>query len=452
MHNLLTLTDSYKVTHWKQYPEDARTIHSYLECRNHETYGSSVFFGLQYLLRRYLAGRVVTPDLMERARKRFLQHFGSSECFNYEGWNHVAREHGGRLPLSIQAVPEGTEVPVGNVLMTIENTCPECRWVTNYVETLLVQLWYPMVVATNSWHLRRQLERHIERSGSGPVEHMLHDFGCRGSTSMESAALGGAAHLVSFTGTDTLPALDLIDTYYALDCAGFSVPAAEHSTITAWGEDREEDAYRNMLEQFPTGPVSVVSDSYSLTGALEMWAGPLRDKVLERDGPLVVRPDSGDPLVQLPEVLRRLERGFGATVNPKGYRVLDPHVRVIQGDGVGRDSLGLMCHAVQEAGYSIDNLVFGSGGGLLQKFNRDTLGVALKCCAVTTGSGTRDCYKTAPGKQSKRGRLKLVRVGRGFETVPASDPRDNVLTPVFLNGVVTRHQNFDNIRKRLHDG
>lgn len=452
--NIILATDSYKVSHWKQYPPETTGVFSFFESRGGE-FQEMVFFGLQYFLKKYLEGQVVTEEAIVEAREFFAAHFGTATLFNEDGWRHILRTHGGRLPVVIKAVPEGTVVPVHNVLMTVESTDHRTPWITNYLETLLSQVWYPSTVATVSREMKKTIMEFLKRTGDPALaDFKLHDFGYRGSTSVESAGLGGGAHLVNFKGTDTLAGAELLRQYYKADMPGFSIPAAEHSTITSWGKDREQEAYANMLEQYPEGLVAVVSDSYDIFRACtELWGRDLREKVLGRSGTLVVRPDSGDPAEVVVRVLDALGAAFGAQRNKKGYRVLDPHVRVIQGDGIDRHTLKEVLEAMEEKGWSADNIAFGSGGGLLQKVNRDTLKFAFKCSAIEIADKEwREVYKdpiTDPGKKSKAGRLKLVRDANGFRTERENDSAlQNTLETVFEDGRVVREYAFEEIRQR----
>ena len=449
--NICLLTDSYKMTHWKMYPPKTEVVYSYLEARSGGEYSETTFFGLQYLLQRYLQDVVVTPDKILEAAEHCQKHFGQ-DLFNHEGWTHIVNEHDGRLPVLIKAVPEGTVVSEGNILLSIENTCPECAWLTNHLETLLVQLWYPCTVATISSAQRKVLQGGLEKSGDmAKLPYMLHDFGYRGSTSVESAAIGGAAHLVNFVGTDTMAALQFVREYYDCEMAGFSVPAAEHSTITAWGQEREVDAYRHILEQYPSGIVSVVSDSWDVYRACSvLWGSILRDEIRYNGSrTLVIRPDSGDPCEVIPTCLNILGGKFGRSKNQKGYWELPPYLRVIQGDGISRFSLPKITQAIMDQGWSLNNLVFGSGGGLLQDCNRDTLRFAMKCASVTIDGEERDVYKnplTDPGKASKRGRQKLILTSQGYRTVGQLEFGHDLLRSVFADGYVLLHQRFEDIR------
>jgi nicotinamide phosphoribosyltransferase len=455
-HNLIELTDSYKVSHWKQYPPGTNHVYSFFESRG-GAFDSVIFFGLQYYLKRYLEGRVVQRADIEEARADFGAHFGNDTLFNMQDWERILTVHQGRLPIAIHAVPEGTRVPTSNVLMTVENTDPLLPWVTNYVETLLSMVWYPTTVATQSAVMRTLVEQALITTGDpGLIDFKVHDFGFRGSTSVESAGIGGSAHLLSFQGTDTFEALRVARTYYSEPMAGFSIPAAEHSTITSWGKENEVAAYANMLRQFPDGLVAVVSDSFDIYHAVtKLWGTTLRDQVLGRNGTLVVRPDSGDPPTVVVKILELLGTAFGATTNAKGYRVLNPKVRVIQGDGIDLSMLEKVLDAMQDAGWSADNIAFGSGGGLLQKVNRDTLRFAMKCSAIEVNGTWHDVQKdpiTDPGKRSKPGRLALVKGDDGLLTTVRAETAvaeglDNYLVPVFKDGVILKDYTFAQIRQ-----
>ena len=450
--NICWLTDSYKVSHYKQYPPGTQRVYSYFESRHGSTYPQTVFFGLQYFLQRYLAGSIITQAKIDAADELFSAHFGG-QVFNRAGWEHLLHKHEGRLPVVIKAAPEGTVVPESNVLMTIENTDDEAYWLTNWLETLLVQVWYPSTVATQSRAMKQVLLKYLEQTGDvSLIDFKLHDFGFRGVTCPEQAALGGAAHLVNFQGTDTIPGLLLARQFYDTPMAGFSIPAAEHSTITSWGEAHEIDAMRNMLVQYPAGLVACVSDSFDIFRACrDYWGGVLKAEVLARDGTLVVRPDSGDPPTVVTQVLEILWQQFGGSINVHGFRVLHPKVRVIQGDGIDFAMLEKILDAITTAGFSADNLAFGSGGGLLQKLNRDTQKFAFKCSSVVVNNEVRDVYKrpiTDSGKDSKRGRLKLVRGEAGMVTVDEDDPREDLLVPVFADGKILRNDKLVDVRKR----
>ncbi|XP_074644993.1 nicotinamide phosphoribosyltransferase-like [Tubulanus polymorphus] len=455
--NLLLLTDSYKVTHHLQYPPGTSHVFSYFECRGGK-FPETVFFGLQYLLKRYLVGPVVTKENIEEAKEHYNLHFGQN-VFNEEGWNYILEKHGGHLPIRIKAIPEGTVVPYKNALITVENTDPKCYWLTNYIETLIVQVWYPVTVATNSRAMKLVIAKYLSETADtmDGIYFKLHDFGFRGSTSVESAGIGGLAHLVNFKGTDTQMGNVFGKRYYHCPMAGFSIQATEHSTITTWGEDGEKDAFRHFLEIFPDGLLACVSDSYDLFRACDQyWGQDLKDLIVERGergGSLVIRPDSGDPPEIVVKLLEILGKRFGYENNSKGFKVLPKYLRVIQGDGINFESLGLIMENMKTHGWSVDNISFGSGGGLLQKVNRDTQKCAYKCSFAIVNGKPVNVYKdpiTDPGKKSKKGRLSLeIRDGKYVTMVEGSgDPKDDLLETVFENGKLLKDYTLDEIRAR----
>jgi nicotinamide phosphoribosyltransferase len=463
--NLILNTDSYKASHWLQYPPGVDATFFYLESRG-GVYERTLFFGLQSILKEYLA-KPVTAAMVDEAEGFFSAH---GEPFNEAGWRHIAEAHGGMLPLRIRAVAEGTVVPTHQALMTIESTCPDCFWVPSYAETLLMRVWYPITVATISWHVKQTIREYLDRTSDDPAAQIpfkLHDFGARGVSSAESAGLGGMAHLVNFRGTDTILGVLAAREYYGEAMAGYSIPAAEHSTITAWGKDRELDAYRNMLRQFakPGAVVACVSDSYDVFHAVkEMWGGSLREEVIASGATLVVRPDSGDPADIVHRTLKMLLAAFGSTGLDRGYRVLN-HVRVIQGDGVNPDSIRAILERITRAKYSADNLAFGMGGALLQKMDRDTQKFALKCSAARIDGQWMDVFKdpvTDHAKASRPGRLTLARHREHgtFRTISLpdgaieADPAmlgagwEEAMTTVWANGKLLRDWTFAEVRAR----
>ncbi|XP_034622448.1 nicotinamide phosphoribosyltransferase isoform X2 [Trachemys scripta elegans] len=445
--NILLATDSYKVTHYLQYPPNTSKVYSYFECREKKTensrlkkvkYEETVFYGLQYILNKYLKGKVITKEKIQEAKEVYREHF-QDDVFNEKGWNYILEKYDGHLPIEVKAVPEGSVIPRGNVLFTVENMDPECYWLTNWVETILVQSWYPITVATNSREQKKILAKYLlETSGSlEGLEYKLHDFGYRGVSSQETAGIGASAHLVNFKGTDTVAGIALIKKYYGTKdpVPGYSIPAAEHSTITAWGKDHEKDAFEHIVTQFSSVPVSVVSDSYDIYNACEkIWGEDLRHLIVSRSpkAPLIIRPDSGNPLDTVLKVLEILGKKFPVVENAKGYKVLPPYIRVIQGDGVDINTLQekrcqtriaqelwlkkRIVEGMKKNKWSIENVSFGSGGALLQKLTRDLLNCSFKCSYVVTNGLGVNVFKDPvadPNKRSKKGRLSLHRTPNG---------------------------------------
>jgi nicotinamide phosphoribosyltransferase len=262
--NLILATDSYKLTHWNMYPRGTTGIYSYFESRNGAQFNETVFFGLQSIIKRYLEGVVITSEALNEANELARHHFGR-DMLNMDGWMTILLRHGGKLPLRIKAVPEGTPVPTGNVMMTVENTDPDLPWLTNAMESLLTHVWYPSTVASLSRSVKQMMASFLEETSENPdaINFMLHDFGYRGVSSHESAEMGGMGHLINFLGTDTLPAMQAAVRDYGapLETLAFSVPATEHSIMTSLGPDGEEEIVGELLEDFPSGILSVVADS-----------------------------------------------------------------------------------------------------------------------------------------------------------------------------------------------
>lgn len=453
--NPILNVDSYKASHYLQYPPGAEYVSSYIECRGGE-FAQTVVFGLQAFLKEYLC-KPVTREHIEEAADILRCH---GLPFHRAGWEHIVLRHGGLLPLEVSAVEEGSVIPLHNVTTQVVNTCPACFWLTTYIETALVRaIWYPSTVATQSREIKKIIAHYLSETADSQegLPFKLHDFGARGTSSLESAMLGGMAHLVNFHGTDTLSGVMAARKFYRADMPGFSIPAAEHSTITAWGREHEVSAYQNMMEQFSGKHkrFAVVSDSYDLWNAVEhIWGETLRDSVINTPGTVVIRPDSGNPVQIVVECIERLMAIFGAETNRKGYRVLPDYIRLIQGDSVSRFSIPKILQAMKEQHQSADNITFGMGGELLQKVDRDLMSFAMKASAVRIFGTWRDVYKnprTGPEKASRRGRLALVQQDNGaLQTIRLESlgQRRNLLRPVYRNGELLIDATFDQVRQR----
>ena len=445
--------DSYKASHFMQYPENTEYVSSYIESRGGK-FDNTVFFGLQMFLKEYLSKPITHTDI-DHAKARITAH---GEPFNEAGWRHIVDAHGGYLPVKIEALPEGSTVPTKTPMVQIVNTDPKCYWLTSYLETALLRaVWYPTTVATLSAMFKATMKEVLDRTSDHPegVNFMLQDFGARGVSSGESAGLGGSAHLVNFMGTDTMEALEYTTAYYGADMAGFSIPAAEHSTMTAKGREGELQQITRMLDQFlaPGKIVAIVSDSYDLWNVIDNYFGKaLKDRIMNSGGRVVVRPDSGDPVAIVPEAIERLMVNYGCTVNSKGFKVLPDCIRVIQGDGVSLDTVKEILLAMEKRGLSAENIVFGCGGELLQKVNRDTLKFAQKASAMSYDGQWHDIFKdplTDPGKRSKAGRFAVLD-DVACTVIQAKDlnGRGNQLKNVWENGRLLIDQAFDVVRTR----
>lgn len=455
--NPILAVDSYKASHWRQYPPGTTHVSSYVEARGGLS-PRTLLMGWQAALKEGPLSRKVEEAHVEEAADVFGLH---GLPFNREGWLRVARAHGGRLPLSIQALPEGASPRLRTPLLQVANTDPALPWLTSWAETSLLRaIWYPTTVATRSWRLREALGAWLRETADDPesvLPFMLHDFGARGASSAETAALGGLAHLVSFRGTDTVEALLAARRIYGEPMAGLSIPAAEHATITAWGREGEGDAYAHILAEFggPGRTVAVVSDSYDLMAAVRgLWGGRLREQVLASGGRLVVRPDSGHPPTVVREVVEALAIAFGFSTNGRGYRVLHPAVRVIQGDGVDPERIHEILQVLARAGFSAENVAFGMGGALLQRLDRDTHGFAMKASAIRRRGGPWEgiakAPATDPAKASRAGRLAVVAGPSGVEAVAedALGGRENLLREIWRDGTLLAEESFGAVRAR----
>lgn len=463
LNNLILNTDSYKASHWVQYPENTTALYSYIEARKaNGPVDYNIFFGLQDFIKTYLTQKITHADI-DAAKEFFEQH---GEPFNEAGWRYVVDTHFGYLPVRIKALPEGTKIPVSNVMVTLESTDENCAWLESYLETAILRaVWYPTTVATNSNYCRRIINRALKLSSDNPtadLPHRMHDFGARGVSSLESAAIGGMAHLVNFMGTDTISGIARAMKSYDSGVCGHSIPAAEHSTITSFGKDREYDAYLNMVKQYakPGAIFAVVSDSYDIYNAVEnIWIGRgLLDMVKNAGATVVIRPDSGDPTVVPIEIIELIANKYGYTTNSRGYKVLPSEVRVIQGDGITPDTIKIILDKLLAKGYSASNIAFGQGGGLLQLVNRDTYGFAMKCSAAKINGEWVDVYKqpkTDSGKNSKRGRLAYVldeTSNYSTATIEEAEAMNyiDMLRTVYDNGPVeSAYEDFATIRARV---
>jgi len=461
MKKIITLiSDSYKYSMWRQYPGKTEYITSYIEARGYDTKlftrtPDVVFIGLDWFIQDYLQ-TPITHDDIDYAKKLIHAH---GEPFIEDGWRRIVNEHSGYLPLKIEALPEGSITRPGIPLVQVTNTDPKCWWLTTFIETALLRaIWYPTTVATLSRECKVVIDSFLAITGDQSLlPFKLHDFGARGVSSHESAMIGGAAHLVNFMGTDTFEAVTYLYDKYG-EVYGFSIPASEHSTITSWGRDHEVQAFENMIDVFdkPNGLVACVSDSYNIYEACrELWGTKLKDKVLSMKGGLVVRPDSGDPLQVTLDVIEILGEKFGYTVNDKGFRVLNPKVRIIQGDGVNLVSITRILRNYAEHGWSADNIAFGMGAALLQNLNRDSLKFAMKANEAVIEGVAIDVYKdpiTDHGKHSKKGKQGVYRNAFGeLEAWPVHQVTSNIenlLEVRYRDGAWLRPAKFTEIRER----
>lgn len=413
MTNLINLSDSYKFSHFLQYPKGTEIIHSYLAPRGGE-YEKVVMHGLPYILKRYLTSQITSEDV----RQAGLLATKHGVPFNKEGWDYICEKHNGLMPIEIKALPEGTIVGNKEPLLTIENTDSNCAWLVGYLETLLLKIWYPITIASKSLAVKEMLLKHWEKTADdvSGVDFAYHNFGDRGSSSVESAAIGGVAHLTQFKGTDNFNCLEHSNKYYNGKYQGFSIPASEHSTVTSWGRENEFEMIENYLETYKSYPIiACVLDSYNIYKAVDfVTSGAMKEKIESKNYPIwVIRPDSGSPtrvIMNIIEILK--DNNASYSINSKGYKVFDKY-RIIWGDGITSqvidDILTRFCgRGIGGLNLSAQNFAFGSGGDLMQNVSRDTLKFAMKCSAIKVNGEWRDAYKdpiTDQGKKSIRGRV-----------------------------------------------
>ncbi|MBX5489371.1 MAG: nicotinate phosphoribosyltransferase [Mycolicibacterium hassiacum] len=451
--NLILNTDTYKHSHWNLYPPGTEYVSSYIESRG-GPFPAHLFVGLQAFIKKYLL-RPLTIDDIDEAEIVTRQH---EIPFNREGWLGIVNEHGGYLPVEIEAVPEGTVLPNKNVLVQIINTDPKYPWVTSFFETALLRsIWYPTSVATISWLAKQLIREALEKTSDHPeiLRDVLQDYGARGVSSQESAALGGLAHLINFRQTNTISGSLAATLYYNALRPAISQPNSEHTTVTSWGRDNEAKAHANLIEQYRGWPfVVAVSDSYDLHNAVHnIFGRELKEQIINSGSTILVRPDSGDPATVISDTVEGLMEEFGYITNSKGYKVLPDYIRAAQGDGLTLDSLKRIYAELDRRKLAADNIYLGMGGGLLQYINRDTLAFAQKASAVRINGQWVDVFKeprTDTGKRSKRGRLALVFRDGEYRTVRREEAAEgeNLLRPVYRDGKLLVNDNFENLIER----
>lgn len=476
------LKDGYKVGHKFQYPADTQYVYSNWTPRKSRVEGvkGAILFGVQYFVREYLQ-RQFEENFFEQPKDTVLRAY-KRRIDNYLGptnIDHIANLHDfGRLPLLVKALPEGTRVPFRVPALTVVNTHPEFFWLTNMLETLMSNiLWLPCTSATTAYRYRREFEKWARRTGASlnDVPFQGHDFSMRGLPGIEAACLSGAAHLLSFVGTDTIPAIDFLEEYYLAnvetEMVGVSVPATEHSVMSMGSRAGEQDTIRRLAQDvYPSGFVSIVCDTWDFWQVLTEFLPALRDVIMARDGRVVIRPDSGDPVKiicgdpdsAIPHVhagaIETLWNVFGGTTNDRGYRQLDPHIGLIYGDSITPERQTQILEGLARKGFASTNVVLGIGSFTYQHVTRDTYGFAMKAThGVTTSEGATDLYKDpATDDGTKKSATGLLRVDGGFNDVltvtercTPEQERGGLLRPVFLNGEAFNIDTLANIRGRI---
>ena len=456
--NPILAVDSYKLSHAKAYPSNVSGMSSYIEAR---TGGRDIIvpFGLQMWIQKFLSTPIDDNHIDEA--EAFAKLHG--EPFDRTPWEYVIEEYQGYFPVTILAVPEGTPVPSGHAIVTITCVDPKLFWLASYLETALLRaVWYPTTIASLDYAIKKDIAHFYRISGAdmGMVPFALHDFGGRGVTSAEQAEIGGAAHLVNFMGSDTIEGVRAANYYYGSQMAGFSVPASEHSIECSFGSDIESEAayIKHMLDTYakPGAIVSIVIDGFDAYRATNLLCTRFKDQIIASEAKVVFRPDSGDMMEVVPRILEMQAAAFGYTTNSKGYKKIN-NVGLLQGDGVDSMSIKSLLGKILALGYSADNIVFGSGGALLQKVNRDTFKFAQKASAILVDGEWKGISKnpiTDSGKRSKEGVLTLVRSKMTGEYLtvdsskPVADEFEDVMQVVYVNGIIKHTTTLDEIRAR----
>lgn len=480
------LCDFYKISHRAQYPEGTETVYSTWIARSSRIKGVDrvVAFGFQGFIQRYLVEyfqrEFFDRDLSEVVSeyKRVIRN--SLGVPDPDASHLEALWHLGYLPIEIKAIPEGMLVPLRVPMVTIVNTNPKFFWLTNYLETLFsTESWMPSTSATMALAYRRLFERYAKVTGATRESVMFqgHDFSMRGMSSVESAAGSGAGHLLSFTGTDTIPAIIYLERYYGAnsdnELVGASIPATEHSVMCAYGNENgaEFNSFKRIIsEVYPNGFVSVVSDTWDLWQVIGEYLPRLREQILSRDGRLVIRPDSGDPVLIMAGdenesglaqkgVVEALWDIFGGTINEQGYRVLDPHIGAIYGDSITLERAEAILSRLAQKGFASSNVVFGIGSFTYQFTTRDTFSFALKSTSVTINGVEKMIYKDPVTdkdhtKRSLRGRVVVVKDSEQLRVIDsltedAAREYDDQLRVVFRNGKVYNFDKLSTIRERI---
>ncbi len=463
--NTVLLGDAYKYTHWLQIEPGTDYQETYGEPRalNIPFVDHATIFGFQGFIKDYLEGGVIEQWMINNAMRTLGNVFFTHKYFNAQGFQRIVDEFDGRLPIRIYAVKEGTTLPVSNIVYRVEAAHKDFVWVTSWIETMLLRAaWYGSTVASTSRTVAKVYKEWAKVCGA-PLYNpfALNDFGGRGVSAHEGAEIGGAAHGIVFLGSDTMECIPWIEKNYYTDdkIPGFgelgilhSVFATEHSTTISRGEERELDAIEFFLNVVPDDMIiSMVIDSYDPERFIKEYIGKhFKKKILGRAGKTVFRPDSGEPVEMALNVVQWLWDIFGGSINAAGYKVLNPKVGVIYGDGISITTIYKILEALALHGFSVENIIFGMGGKLLQGVNRDDQSWAMKPSFVSVNGVGKDIFKkpkTDGGKASKRGRLKLIKRDGVYMTVNKSEEGEDLLELIFDCGKLTRFQLYPDIRK-----
>lgn len=454
--NIILDTDSYKPSHSFMMPKEVHGEFSYLASRSKNE--TVMLATLQMWIEKTLTQPVETWMIDEA--EAFLAAHG--EPFDREAWEYIVEKYDGYLPVTIRAVPEGLPLNSGNVLVTIECDDPKVYWLPSHLETSIERsVWYGSTVASNDYKIKKVIAKFLDETVGNRdlLPFMLHDFGSRGVTCEEQAQYGGAAHLFNFMGSDTISGVRAANFYYDSPMSAFSVPASQHSVAQAYGRDTAgAKAYlKAVLDKFakPGKIVSIVLDTYDFWREVELLCTDFHDFIVKSEAKVVFRPDSGNPLEIIPRLLKLQDMAFGHVKNPMGYRKIN-NVGIIWGDGIDSLMITKILSLMKSLGYAADNIVFGSGGALLQRMERDTYKFAQKQSAILVDREWQPTYKdpvTDAGKRSMGGKLTVVRsrLTGEYLTLPKSstlnEEFEDVMVTVYDKGRIMNRITLDEIRR-----
>jgi len=482
----ILLKDGYKVGHKFQYPEGTTLVYSNLTPRKsrNEAQQEVMFFGLQYFIKEYLIRQFeesffnVSKEEVLRLYARRMDNYLGKDSIKYD---HIAALHDlGYLPLEIKALPEGTLVPMKVPVFTIKNTLPEFFWLTNMLETLLSNItWKPCTSATTAFQYLKTFTRYANETVGNDhsfIPWQGHDFSFRGMSGIEDSVMSSAAHLLCFAGTDTIPAIDFLEEYYNADCEqeliGGSVPATEHSVMCMGTQDDEIGTFERLItEIYPAGIVSIVSDTWDFWKVITEFLPQLKDKILAREGKVVIRPDSGDPVKIIigdedavpgsPEykgAISCMWETFGGTVTEQGYKLLDSHIGLIYGDSITIERQVAILEGLKRKGFASYNVVLGIGSFTYEYVTRDTFGFAMKATYGEVNGIGRDIFKdpkTDDGtKKSAKGLMQVYRdTATGKlklkDQCTWTEEANGELKTVFKDGKLTVDLSLREIRERV---
>ena len=512
MKETILLTDGYKLGHHFQYPKGTEMVYSNWTPRSckyfPEASEGSVVFGIQYLIKEYLI-KQFNENFFNLPKAQAIMEF-HDRVDNFVGISNVGIEHIealydlGYLPIEIKALPEGSVCPIRVPMMTIKNTLPEFFWLTNYLETLISSvLWLPCTSATSARLYKKELKRHAKRTsfpGNVNIGFACHDFSMRGMAGIEAAIVSGMAHMTSFCGSETIPAIRAVEEYYNADSSkelvAATVPATEHSVMCAGGKEDELETFRRLIcEVYPNGIVSIVSDTWDFWQVVEDFLPKLKKEIMARDGRVVIRPDSGDPVdiicglrtnphfntriveghyyccyapfdidseyVEISEgqyygAYYMLGKTFGWNTTDTGFRYPSTKVGLLYGDSITLERQKQIYMRLEGASMAACNLVLGVGSFTYQFKSRDSLGFAVKATACKINGELKEIFKqpkTDDGtKNSLKGLIAIYEENGTYvakDCVSEAEEMEGALEPVFVNGSLVKDYSLSEIRERI---